>query len=52
MQFEYEGTLGPTLQFRLFSPRRLREAAVGIGWRVTDVRYGGDYHYLAALEKR
>ena len=53
--FEYEGEVGPTLQFRLFSPDRLREAAVGTGWEVADVaRKEGDagVHYRAALARR
>lgn len=53
--FEYEGDVGATLQFRLFSPDRLREAAVGTGWEVAEVRRGeGDaaVHYRAALRKR
>jgi hypothetical protein len=53
MTFEYEGTVDPTLLFRLFSPDRLREAAVGTGWEITEIRRGSnEYHYLAALEKR
>jgi len=53
--YEYEGDVGRTLQFRLFSPDRLREAAVGTGWEVADIRRGeGDdaVHYRAALTKR
>ena len=51
--FEYEGEVGPTLLFRLFSPARLREAAVGTGWVVDAVRRSpaGPY-YRAALAKR
>ena len=53
MFFEYEGERDPVLQFRLFSPDRLREAAVGTGWTVVDVARGDDgYHYRAALSKR
>jgi len=53
--FEYEDDVGPTLQFRLFSPDRLREAAVGTGWEVAEIRRGAndaDAHYRAALVKR
>lgn len=52
MTFEYDGTVGETLLFRLFSPARLREAAVGTPWTVSEIR-GGDEgrHYLATLEK-
>jgi len=52
---EYEGDVGPTLQFRLFSPDRLREAAVGTGWTVAEIVHSGgdaDPHYRAALRKR
>lgn len=53
MFFEYEDERDPILQFRLFSPDRLREAAVGTGWTVVDVARGDDgYHYRAALSKR
>lgn len=40
-----------TLLFRLFSPERLREAAVGTGWEVAEVRYGSERTYTAALVK-
>jgi SAM-dependent methyltransferase len=54
MHFEYEGDVGETLLFRLFSPDRLREAAVGTGWEVADIRYDSDenVYYRAALRKR
>ncbi|WP_418279889.1 class I SAM-dependent methyltransferase [Halorubrum sp. DTA98] len=55
MFFEYEGESNPILRIRLFSPDRLREAAIGTGWEVADVARGGDeneYHYRAALRKR
>ena len=55
MFFEYEGETNPILQLRLFSPDRLREAAVGTGWAVADVvrgSEGNEYHYRAALRKR
>jgi hypothetical protein len=54
MFFEYEGETNPILQLRLFSPARLREAAVGTGWEVADVvrgDEGNEYHYRAALRK-
>lgn len=55
MFFEYESERNPILQLRLFSPDRLREAAVGTGWTVGEVVRGDDgdgYHYRAALKKR
>ena len=54
MFFEYEGERNPILQLRLFSPDRLREAAIGTGWKVTGVARGdgSGYHYRAALAKR
>ncbi|GAB6877767.1 hypothetical protein JCM17823_00410 [Halorubrum gandharaense] len=52
MFFEYEGDSNPILQIRLFSPDRLREAAVGTGWTVADVVRGDSgHHYRAALKK-
>ncbi|WP_433630701.1 class I SAM-dependent methyltransferase [Halomicrococcus sp. NG-SE-24] len=52
MHFEYEGDVSDVLLFRLFAPDRLREAAVGTDWTVSEVRYGDDGpHYRAALEK-
>ncbi|MDY6764673.1 MAG: class I SAM-dependent methyltransferase [Halobacteria archaeon] len=54
MHFEYEGEVGETLIFRLFSPDRLREATVGTGWEVSEIQRGPDdnsYHYHAALSK-
>jgi hypothetical protein len=53
LHFEYEGDVGETLLFRLFSPNRLREAALGTGWEVVDIRHpsGNKHHYQAALEK-
>jgi hypothetical protein len=53
--FEYAGERYPTLQFRLFSPDRLREAAVGTGYAVDaiDREGSGDRpHHRAALAKR
>lgn len=55
MWFRYDGETDPTLQFRLFSPARLREAAVGTDWVVDAVDRGGSGdgpHYRAALRKR
>ncbi|MEF8856128.1 MAG: class I SAM-dependent methyltransferase [Haloplanus sp.] len=55
MQFEYEGEVGATLLFRLFGPDRLREATVGTGWSVAEIRrQSGEntYHYRAALTKK
>lgn len=37
-QFEYDGDIGEPLLFRLFSPDRLREATVGTGWEVREIR--------------
>ena len=49
--FAYGGDVSETLLFRLFSPDRLREATVGTGWTVTDVRRGEGSYYRAALRK-
>ena len=50
--FAYEGAVSETLYFRLFSPDRLREATVGTGWRVADVRRDDEgAYYRAALTK-
>ncbi|MFB6234926.1 MAG: methyltransferase domain-containing protein [Halopenitus sp.] len=50
--FEYADDVDPVLHFRLFSPDRLREAAVDTRWKVDEVaRRGDDYHYHAVLEK-
>lgn len=38
MHFEYQGDVGETLLFRLFSPDRLREATVGTDWIVDELR--------------
>jgi SAM-dependent methyltransferase len=40
-----------TLLFRLFNPDRLREAAVGTGWTVAEVRHGPETTYSAAVRK-
>jgi len=54
MHFEYEGDVGPTLLFRLFSPDRLREATEDTPWQVAAVKRGdGDrsFYYQAVLSK-
>ena len=54
MHFEYEGDVGETLLFRLFSPERMEEAAADAGWEVEDVRYGSGSnpsYYETALAK-
>ncbi|MFB6267245.1 MAG: class I SAM-dependent methyltransferase [Halodesulfurarchaeum sp.] len=53
MHFAYDGEVGPTLLFRLFSPSRLVEATADTPWEVSEIRRlssGGPY-YRAALEK-
>ena len=55
LHFEYEGDVGPTLLFRLFSPDRLRQATTGTGWRVSEVRHHppeDPCQYRAVIEKR
>lgn len=47
---EYEGEVGETLMFRLFSVDRLREATVGTQWEVTEVKYE-ETQWRAILEK-
>jgi hypothetical protein len=50
----YEGEIGETLLFRLFSPDRLREAAVGTPWTVAEVRYPRSdepVQWVARIEK-
>lgn len=47
---EYEGDIGRTLLFRVFSVNRLREATVGTPWEVTDVKYG-DVQWRVILAK-
>ncbi|QLG61810.1 class I SAM-dependent methyltransferase [Halorarum salinum] len=54
MHFEYEGDVGDTLLFRLFSSDRLRDACVGTGWTLDGVSrgaVGNECHYMAVLEK-
>ena len=54
---EYEGDVGRTLLFRLFSVERLREATIGTPWDVADYGYGGldpesdGTQWVAVLEK-
>ncbi len=51
---EYEGWVGETLLFRVVSPERLREAAIGTGWQVAEVRHhppAGPVQFRAALTK-
>ncbi|WP_092901835.1 methyltransferase domain-containing protein [Halostagnicola kamekurae] len=49
---EYEGAADEALLFRLVSPARLREAAIGTGWEVSDIRRSDTgYHYRAALTR-
>ena len=52
--FAYEGAVSETLYFRLFGPDRIREATVGTGWEVEEVRRGDETtaYYRAALSKR
>ena len=52
---EYEDDVSEPLLFRLFSPDRVREAAIGTGWEVAEIRRGPEghgQHYRAALRKR
>lgn len=52
--FEYDGDVSEPLLFRLFSPNRFQEAAIGTGWRVTEIRREPEegHHYRALLTKR
>ena len=52
--FEYEGEISEPLLFRLFSPDRFREATLGTGWKVAEIRRAGEegHHYRAVLTKR
>lgn len=47
---EYEGDVGKTLLFRLFSVARLREATIGTPWEVSDTKHS-DVQWRAILEK-
>lgn len=54
MHCEYEGTVGKTLLFRLFSTDRLREATIGTVWNVAEVTYGPENdpnQWVAVLTK-
>jgi hypothetical protein len=52
INYAYDGVVGETLLFRLFSSARIREATRGTPWTVTDyTRPGGSYYYRAALAK-
>ena len=52
MWFRYEGARGPTLDFLLFSPARLREAAAATPWTVAETyRHDSERHYSAALTR-
>lgn len=56
-QFEYDDVLGDPLLFRVFGPDRFREATVGTGWTVREVRrHPTDreeaVQYRVALSKR
>lgn len=50
LHFEYDGDVGETLLFRLFSPDRLREATVGTDWEVAEIDWSENgFHYIAVL---
>ena len=54
LHFEYEGDVGQTLLFRLFSPNRLREAVEDTQWDVTDVHspeHTAPGHFCIALSR-
>jgi hypothetical protein len=51
MTFEYEGTVGETLLFRLFSPEKLREAAAETPWTVASVKSAESSYYAVQLRK-
>jgi len=54
MTFAYEGEIGEVLLFRLFSPDRVREAAVATPWELRAARHSdrdGDPRFLAFLAK-
>jgi hypothetical protein len=53
MHFEYKGEVGETLLFQLFSPGRVREATIGTGWEVAEIRRtdGNEHHFYAVLQK-
>jgi len=50
--FEYDGVVGETLLFRLFSPQRLCEATAETPWTLSDLQRSSESaYYAAALEK-
>lgn len=51
--FEYDGTIGPTLLFRLFSPDVLADVAREAGWRLDSIDRPGEseMYFQAALVK-
>lgn len=51
--FEYDGTIGPTLLFRLFSPDVLADVARAAGWRLESIDRPGEseMYFQAALVK-
>ena len=54
LQFEYEGTLGQPLLFRLFSPERFREAVAETAWHTARIEYADPERprrWEAVLEK-
>lgn len=52
MHYDYEGAVGETLLFRLFSPDRLREVAADTIWTVTEIHRPHDaYYYRVRFEK-
>lgn len=53
LRYEYDGSIGDTLCFRLVSPDKLRAATTGTGWSVSDInRPHSAYYYQAALAKQ
>jgi hypothetical protein len=56
LQVEYDGQIGEPWLYRLFTPERVREAAVGTGWKVAEIHYGDDedwdHVFQVALQKR
>lgn len=51
--FEYEGDVGETLLFRLFSPDALRSIVADTAWKVADIDRPGDstFYYRCTLVK-
>lgn len=55
LQMEYDGTLGEPWVYRLFAPDRVRQAVIGTGWEVAEVKYGDgrwENLYNVLLQKR